>query len=1170
MDKTPKISQLDALDEHGEAKASFTIGTDVLEYIEPARTFGRDDLADPTAAGRFQARMIALPDRRNASVEPMVLTLGKGQRLALVRRTGDASAGWESIAVASNVMAFSAAWAEIDGQERITLAVALKDNTSGKAVSRLLVAYNLDASQTDWSALPWTDYGTRGDMTIDAIRLHREPDRRWTIVLSAMEGGKQDVWLVRDDRAPSLQQALVFTVPSELKETLALDLGSVGDDATLFALGIQRSHDTLALFTRRMPGSRMSPTGVHPFVCPPDARVLSLGAASTDGSDLYVGGHGVHLLGKDEFFVRDPQFEEVIAPERARNIRQLSVCENAEGATSVWALQADGQLLMTCRENAAEQWNQSLMIRSDIAELAPVMGDDHLTAGVLLVYRDGHAGYLWRDAQGIWQESEIRVADPQGSATTTCFASNIVISDENGFGLPLSEVTLRASVLSTLVVNGRSVTTGPDTPIRVQTDAQGSLRIFNRALSFAPALYRIDIDACCQTLEVNPAATLYSRFDNLSVAELQAARSDDKPLLGDEYRSAEGSRTLEALVSALKQASLLLGDAAGPARLVPLGAGFDSQVGSHLSDQYAWGVASDGKGRLSSTTAAQALAIQGSDDAELGGFGESLSDLLEGLWARATSAVKSAFSFVIRKVGDAIEFVCEIAGKIRRFVLDTLQSIGTFFKNLWESVKIAAEEVWKYLKFLFNWKDIGKVRQYMLDNVDSQFVEMLELAERMKGSVGKGFDGVQERLRAHAKRLGINCAGQPVPGKPQHSLVREHSKEEHNKYEVTRTGPAAWVNDLINGITSGFVVYETPDLGDSHQKLEQDINQHLDELKAAFKDLGVNTKDVFGPEGFKLADLDFEKIEKLVLSLMFNIADVAVRVLKQVVTGLLTALQGLINSFRVLLFSKIRFPFMEKTFALLTGGKTIDTSFRIIDVVMWPAAVLTTITCKLALGDEAIELLMASDTLKQEKVTARFARIKRWTDLFRDIALNAYGVVTSLMKASLLTKGVLPKAAINWYQKILWAGQMLQKAATPFFPTGRKSGPWVEIFLSLSWLAGMTQLTLEFLNSESRGLLNASDNIMAQAVAAAPAAVLIAAGGLFWMLSYWADDESNPWKLANRIAYMASGVCMQACIIVVDPVTKALLYATGLGMVTWFAASYVTQQVIEFKKMPTE
>lgn len=1169
MDKTPRITQLDALDANGETKASFTIGTDVLDYIEPARTFGRDDLADPSAAGRFQARMIALPDRRNASVEPMVLTLGKGQRLALVRRTGEASAGWESIAVARDVMAFSASWAEIDGEERITVAVAVNDNTAGKAVSRLLVAYDLDASQTDWSALPWTDYGTRNDMAIDAIRLHREPDRRWTVVLSAIEGGKQDVWLVRDDRAPSLQQALVFTVPSELKETLALDLGSVGDDATLFALGVQHSRDALALFTRRMPGSQMSPTGVHPFACPPHAHVLSLGAPSTDGSDLYVGGHGVHLLGKDEFFVRDPQFEEVIAPEHARNIRQLSVCENAEGATSVWALQADGQLLMTCRANAGEDWNPSLMVRSDITELAPVMGDDHLTAGVLLVYRDGHAGHLWRDAQGTWQESEIRVADPQGSATTTCFATNVVICDENGFGLPLSKVTLRASVLSTLVVNGRSVTTGPDTPIRVTTDAQGSLRIFNRALSFAPALYRIDVDACGQALEVNPAATLYSRFDNLSVAELQAARCGDKPLLADGYRSAEGARTLEALVSALKQASLLLGEAAGPARLVQFGSGFETQLGRHLAPTYAWGVASDGKGRLSSTAAPQALAIQSSDEALQGGLGESLSDLLEGLWARARSAVSSAFSFVIRKAGDAIEFVCEIAGKVRRFVLDTLQSIGSFFKNLWEGVGTAAQEVWTYLKFLYDWEDIRKVRQYMIDNVDRQFGEMLELAERMKGNVAKGFDGVQEKLRAHANRLGINCAGQPVPGKPKHSLVQEHPKEEHNKYEVTRSGPAAWINDLLNGIISAFVVYEAPDLGDSHQKLEQDINQHLDELKAAFKSLGINTKEVFGPEGFKLAELDFEKIEKLVLSLLFNIADVAVRVLKAVVTGLLTALQGLITSFRVLLFSKIRFPFMEKTFALLSGGKTIDTSFRIIDVVMWPAAVLTTLTCKLALGEEAIELLMASDTLKQDQVTARFARIKRWTDLFRDIALNAYGVVTGLLKASLLTKGVVPKAAMNWYEKIIWAGQMLQNAATRFFPTERKLGAWAETFLSLSWLAGMTQLTLEFFNSKNRRGLDPSDNIMVQVGAASAAGALIAMGGLFWILSYWADDESNPWLLAKRIAYTASGVCMQACIIVAEPVTKALLYSTGLGLVTWFAASYVTQQVIEFKKMPT-
>ncbi|KTS77982.1 hypothetical protein NS274_08795 [Pseudomonas oryzihabitans] len=1167
MDKAPKSTELTALDADGEVRASFTIGTDVIDYLEPARTFGREDLADPAAPGRYQARMIALPDRRGQPVEPMVLTLGTGQRLALVRRTPDASAGWESIEVAQDVMAFGAAWAEIDGKEHVTVAVAVNDSKADKAVSRLLVAYDLDASQADWNSLPWTDYGTRGDMAIDAIRLHREQDQHWTTVLSASAGGKQDVWLVRDEHR-SLQQALAFTVPSELKETLALDLGAVGDDTSLFALGVQHSRAALALFTRRMPfeGGQMSTTGIRSFACPPHAQVLSLGAPGPDGNDLYIGGAGVHLLGKDEFIVQDPRFEQVIAPEQARSIRQLSVCENAEGATSVWALQADGQLLMTYREAAGQDWNQALMVRSDVADLAPVMGDDHLTAGVLLVYRDGHAGHLWRDADGVWQESEIRVADPHGAASTTCFATNIVISDADGLGQLFTQVTLRASVLSTLVVNGKSVTTGPDTPVQVETDAQGALRIFNRALSFAPALYRIDIAACGQTLEVNPAATLHARFNKLSVKELQAAKTGDTPLLEDEYRGAEGTRTLETLVSALKQASVLMDNVGGPARLVPLGTAFDTHIGRHLSDDYAWGVASDGDGGLSTTAESQALAVKGSDDVVLAGLGESLSDLLEGLWSHAGSALKSVVGFVVRKVGEVVEFVCEIAGKVKRFVLDTLEKIGGFFKWLWAQVKTGAQKAWNFVKFLFDWGDIKIVRQHMIDSIESQFDEMLEVTGRMQDRIDKGFNQVRDMLSAKARELGITYKGQPVPGKAQNSLVRGQPKGERNQYEVTRSGPGAWVNDLISGLVSNFVVYEEPDVGDSHREFERTINGHLEELKSAFEDIGVDTRHVFGPEGFKLAELDFDKIQKLVVSLLFNIADVAVRVAKAVVIGMLTSLRALIGAFRLLMFSTIRFPFMEKAIAMVTGAK-VDTSFRIIDVVMWPAAVLTTLTCKLALDEASMKLILTSKAPKQGALTAQSGILSRVFNLLREIAGNVLGIVKALMKAGLLFAGVVPKEAMKGYKKVLWAAGLAYKVTNPFLPFGRVFGFFTEVFLFLFWLTGMTQLAVQFCGNLSLKVLGGGANVLAQVETAYAEAALIAISALFWTLSYWADDDKtrNPWKLTNQLAGATSGILMQACIVTKNPKLRGVLYVTGFGVISWVSWVYIGERVKNFR-----
>jgi hypothetical protein len=111
-------------------------------------------------------------------------------------------------------------------------------------------------------------------------------------------------------------------------------------------------------------------------------------------------------------------------------------------------------------------------------------------------------------------------------------------------------VQLRTSVLSTLVVNGRSLFVGPQDPVRVQTDLNGNLRIFNRALSFTPASYELALEGLEQVLEINPAASLYQRFTGMSAAELQGAELPGGRASCCRRRCmAGGTRTVETLLA---------------------------------------------------------------------------------------------------------------------------------------------------------------------------------------------------------------------------------------------------------------------------------------------------------------------------------------------------------------------------------------------------------------------------------------------------------------------------------------------------------------------------------------------------------------------------------------------------------------------------------------------
>ena len=152
---TPNVSSFSVLDRDSRS-TRLTVSTDIVDYMSSARTFGREDLANAEQQGRFQRRVIAIPDRRSSILTPMILTIGNRNQLSLVRQ--DVTHGWQRIDFQSafgslQVHALGAAWTEDD---RITIAVAVAD-VNQPSISRVYVAYDLSSQQTDWDHVAWID-----------------------------------------------------------------------------------------------------------------------------------------------------------------------------------------------------------------------------------------------------------------------------------------------------------------------------------------------------------------------------------------------------------------------------------------------------------------------------------------------------------------------------------------------------------------------------------------------------------------------------------------------------------------------------------------------------------------------------------------------------------------------------------------------------------------------------------------------------------------------------------------------------------------------------------------------------------------------------------------------------------------------------------------------------
>ena len=97
MSTQPNVKSFSITDAQGDP-LRLSVSTDIVDYMDSARTFGREDLADPGAHGRFQRRLIAIPDPAAGVVTPMVLSIGSNNGLYLVRKAGGtAGDGWQRI-----------------------------------------------------------------------------------------------------------------------------------------------------------------------------------------------------------------------------------------------------------------------------------------------------------------------------------------------------------------------------------------------------------------------------------------------------------------------------------------------------------------------------------------------------------------------------------------------------------------------------------------------------------------------------------------------------------------------------------------------------------------------------------------------------------------------------------------------------------------------------------------------------------------------------------------------------------------------------------------------------------------------------------------------------------------------------------------------------------------
>jgi hypothetical protein len=987
----PRVLSFSANAKTGK-KSRFTVGTDIIDYMDSSRAFGREDLSDPNADGRFQRRMVAIPDKKWNVVTPMVLTISNQNELYLVRKDDESKSGdgWKLIDLSKSfkqtlgdsirVSAHAAAWTDHD---RITIAVAVDDGSSEN--SRIFVAYDLSSRTSDWRNIDWIDCGSRENIRVEGIRVLDGGDGTWTVVLVGDLGPNDMLYLLQSKVKRPFSKAPVFNPAVTLEDILDFEVAvhpTLGCGIAL--LGI--SGGTRVLSFRPFPeyaadGSLSTIPPVALLPCPPGANVLETGLTKQIqkgrrrtymGSDIYIGGQGVHQIKAVDVFQvvvngGNLPLTVVASPEAAPNVQDLIVGESPDSSTSIWILLQNGDLNTIKKESASAPWGEPLHLRVGVQAIAPVHGDEHLTTTTLVVYSNGQASFLSRDAsQGIWQERPLTVANPEEVTKITCYGTTLRVLSEGSLPQNGIKVKVSASVLSSVVLNGCAVFIGPKISFETETDFNGSISLFDRVRSLTPAIYRFEIDGFNECIDVNPATGMHERFQAMTANELRSATistpSGEEHLLPENFRTGADRNKVDAVSGGLNNLTTLANSTNGVAAgvcLVSPDAEFSSTLKAQsLPDSYTWGIQSDSKGvRILPEEDINKLIHSGSVGDFLRNLGDTIMDFFEGV----SHAVEEGVTFVLHKVKESkvFQFICKIGNTVKNFIVETAEQIGSAMTWLWNQVKTGIEKVWEYIKFAFDWQDILRVQDLMIESTDVALKQLEESIDTIKDSISSTFDNVISEVDQW-KDPGNNP---PKINKSVSSstVIQINSASQEKSDQASGNSVISWVLEKFQDLSDDIIHMDDFHLDDGTLAIVTEFTEGFmtdtsDELAKDFEELSTTLENVFGGNSPGLDDFSVDKIKSLIVDVGTQVLEKILQVIKKMILKALDLFKGLIGFVRKLLFSNIKFPFIEKLADLMTAGLSeVDTSFRLIDGLALLCAIPTTIVYKIIFGEAPVK-----------------------------------------------------------------------------------------------------------------------------------------------------------------------------------------------------------------------
>jgi hypothetical protein len=617
--------------------------------------------------------------------------------------------------------------------------------------------------------------------------------------------------------------------------------------------------------------------------------------------------------------------------------RQLAVAQTAS-SLSAWALNDNG--LLSYQEVVLPEDGSVPTVVTPVIPLLKQQTDrfavlQHSTLGkkVFVINDSNHMKMLEQDHQSLLWEDPVDIMLPNSDALMEFKSHTIdieVTDSLTGSNLPNHNLQVSCPSIMELIVNGKSVRTGPE-GVKLTTDTAGALTIIIKSEDLTvPPITLMDASGATKALEsgpltIDPASKLWNKVIGLQT--MNDLRSMKLPDGGTFLKPGLSETDLQKSFDALKQLSQLRMDVAP-----------DPTVAS-------------------TSLIANAAASPA-----------SFSDRLWGIWYYIRDKVTEGLEWGLKKLQGVWHFVVDIAGKAWNFVLDTAKQIAAAAQKIFEVIGDGLNKVKKFFELIFDWQDILDTKNILVNLTTQGLLWGVDAIGELENEATDFFDDLRKKARAlKHQKLPSDMAQVKAGNDPgERDRAKAQRKSSQQKNDALKSPASQYGTYHLNH--SGALNNGANDGSNPVQRLLMRITNISSRMEKLLDRCKINIKDLLKSRDITIEDV----LQKVGIDLLED----TIGLIQSLVVAALGSFADLILALADGLNKPIQIPVLSPLYRRLTRGA----DFTILDALCLILAIPATFMFKTIAGKRPNEIEGVGDLLKlnvmKPELDARMGRVR--------------------------------------------------------------------------------------------------------------------------------------------------------------------------------------------------